>query len=145
MLEMDRQILRINYSFRTYRYRILKPPENTACFDPRSQGGFWTVGKALRAGLYARVSTHDQKTLPDEGCVHHSGSPDKTTRYRRKADDSATPQRGALVLPFSYRPLIHHGHDRLPALMDMTVVRPVRITMTIVSARITHVRRAVCF
>ena len=31
--------------------------------DPKGvfgQGG----GKALRAGLYARVSTHDQKTLP---------------------------------------------------------------------------------
>ena len=25
---------------------------------------FWTGGKALRAGLYARVSTHDEKTLP---------------------------------------------------------------------------------
>ena len=73
------------------------------------------------------------------------GKPDLVFPRLRKADDSATPQRGALVLPFSYRPLIHHGHDRLPALMDMKVVRPVRITMTIVSARITHVRRAVCF
>ena len=30
--------------------------------DPK--GVFGQGGKALRAGLYARVSTHDQKTLP---------------------------------------------------------------------------------
>ena len=39
-------------------------PENIAYFTPRSQWGFWTGGKSLRVGLYIRVSTHDQKTLP---------------------------------------------------------------------------------
>ena len=31
---------------------------------PDRKGVFGQGGKALRAGLYARVSTHDQKTLP---------------------------------------------------------------------------------
>ena len=38
--------------------------ENIESFNPRSQRGFWTGGKALRVGLYARILTHDQKTLP---------------------------------------------------------------------------------
>jgi putative DNA-invertase from lambdoid prophage Rac len=39
-------------------------PAKTAYFTLPSRGGFWTGGKTPRAGLYARVSTHDQQTLP---------------------------------------------------------------------------------
>ena len=38
--------------------------DNTECFTPRFQGVFGPGAEALRVGLYARVSTHDQKTLP---------------------------------------------------------------------------------
>ena len=43
------------------------------------------------------------------------------------------------------QPLIHHGHGRFPLLMDITVVTPAKIAMTIVSARITHVSHAMRF
>jgi putative DNA-invertase from lambdoid prophage Rac len=47
---------------------IAKPhaqkPEKPAYFEPRPEGGFGQGEKAPRAGLYARVSTYDQQTLP---------------------------------------------------------------------------------
>ena len=54
----------IRYSFRTYRYRMPKPLKTQPASTPDHKGVFGQGAKALRAGLYARVSTHDQKTLP---------------------------------------------------------------------------------
>ena len=54
----------IRYSFRTYRYRMSKPLKTLPVSPPDRRGVFGQRGKALRVGLYARVSTHDQKTLP---------------------------------------------------------------------------------
>ena len=41
-----------------------KPLKTPPVSTPYRKGIFGQRGKALRAGLYARVSTHDQKTLP---------------------------------------------------------------------------------
>ena len=41
-----------------------KPLIIQSASPPDSRRVFGQGGKALRAGLYARVSTHDQKTLP---------------------------------------------------------------------------------
>ncbi len=41
-----------------------KPLKTLSVSPPDRRGVFGQGGKALRAGLYARVSTHDQKTLP---------------------------------------------------------------------------------
>ena len=41
-----------------------KPLKTPPISTPDPKGVFGQGGKALRAGLYARVSTHDQKTLP---------------------------------------------------------------------------------
>ena len=41
-----------------------KPLKTQTVPPPNSSGVFVPGAKALRAGLYARVSTHDQKTLP---------------------------------------------------------------------------------
>ena len=54
----------IIYSFQTYRYHMPKPLKTPPISTPDPKGVFGQGGKALRAGLYARVSTHDQKTLP---------------------------------------------------------------------------------
>ena len=52
------------YSFRTHRYRMPKPLKTPPVPTPDRTGVFGQMGKALRVGLYARVSTHDPKTLP---------------------------------------------------------------------------------
>ena len=39
-------------------------PEKSRDSTPKSKGVFGQRGKTPRAGLYARVSTHDQQTLP---------------------------------------------------------------------------------
>ena len=57
-------LLCINYSFRTYRYRMPNPLKTPRVSTPDRTGVFGQGAKALRVGLYARVSTHDQKTLP---------------------------------------------------------------------------------
>jgi predicted site-specific integrase-resolvase len=54
----------INYSFRTYRYRMAKLKEKPRISTSDSKGVFGQRGKTPRVGLYARVSTHDQQTLP---------------------------------------------------------------------------------
>ena len=41
-----------------------KPLKTPPVSTPDRTGVFGQMGKALRVGLYARVSTHDQKTLP---------------------------------------------------------------------------------
>ena len=41
-----------------------KPLKTPRGSTPDRKGVFGQRGKALRVGLYARVSTHDQKTLP---------------------------------------------------------------------------------
>ena len=41
-----------------------KPLKTLPASTPDPRGGFWTGEKALRVGIYGRVSTHDQKTLP---------------------------------------------------------------------------------
>ena len=41
-----------------------KPPKTQRVSTRDRKGVFGQRGKALRVGLYARVSTHDQKTLP---------------------------------------------------------------------------------
>ena len=51
-------------SFRTYRYRMPKPQKNPRDSAMDRKGVFGQGAKALRVGLYARVSTHDQQTLP---------------------------------------------------------------------------------
>ena len=43
---------------------MLKPLKTPRVSTPHRKGFFGQMGKALRVGLYARVSTHDQKTLP---------------------------------------------------------------------------------
>ena len=53
-----------NHSFRTYRYGMPKPLKTRRVSTPDRKGVFGQGAKALRVGLYARVSTHDQKTLP---------------------------------------------------------------------------------
>ena len=57
-------LLYINYSFWTHRYRMPKPLKTPPVSTPDRTGVFGQMGKALRVGLYARVSTHDQQTLP---------------------------------------------------------------------------------
>ena len=52
------------YSFWTGWVRMSKPLIIQSASPPDSRGVFGQMGKALRVGLYARVSTHDQKTLP---------------------------------------------------------------------------------
>ena len=54
----------INYSFRTYRYRMCKLLKTHRVSTPDLKGVFEQGAKALHVGIYARVSTHDQKTLP---------------------------------------------------------------------------------
>jgi Resolvase, N terminal domain len=39
-------------------------PQKKQPISPLPQGGFWTGEETPRVGLYARVSTHDQQTLP---------------------------------------------------------------------------------
>ena len=41
-----------------------KPLQTLRVSTPERKGVFGQGGESLRAGLYARVSTHDQKTLP---------------------------------------------------------------------------------
>jgi DNA invertase Pin-like site-specific DNA recombinase len=41
-----------------------KQPKNPRAPTPKPKGVFGQRGKPLRVGLYARVSTHDQQTLP---------------------------------------------------------------------------------
>jgi DNA invertase Pin-like site-specific DNA recombinase len=41
-----------------------KKPRNPRVAAPKPRGVFGQGGKTLRVGLYARVSTHDQQTLP---------------------------------------------------------------------------------
>ena len=54
------------YSFWTYRYRMPKTLQTLRVSTPDRQGVFGQGGRVLRTGLYARVLTHDQKTLPVE-------------------------------------------------------------------------------
>ena len=54
----------INYSFCTGWKRMSKPLKTQSDPPLDSRWVFVPGEKALRAGLYARVSTHDQKTLP---------------------------------------------------------------------------------
>ena len=44
-----------------------KPLKTVRVSTPDRKGVFEQGAKALRAWLYARVSTHDQKTLPSQG------------------------------------------------------------------------------
>ena len=44
------------YSFQTYRYRMLKPLKTRRVSTPDRKGVFGQGAKALRVGLYARVS-----------------------------------------------------------------------------------------
>ena len=61
-------LLEINYSFRTYRYHMSKSLKTLSVPIPDRRGGggggLGQGAKALRAGFYAQVSTHDPKTLP---------------------------------------------------------------------------------
>jgi predicted site-specific integrase-resolvase len=43
---------------------MLKPQKKATIPSPARKGVFGQRGKAPRVGLYARVSTHDQQTLP---------------------------------------------------------------------------------
>src|ERR1035438_10480982 len=43
---------------------MAKPQKKPYVSTPDHKGVFGQRGKALRVGLYARVSTHDQQTLP---------------------------------------------------------------------------------
>ena len=54
----------INYSFCTGWMLMSKPLKTQTGPPPDSRGVFVPGAQALRVGLYARVSTHDQKTLP---------------------------------------------------------------------------------
>jgi putative DNA-invertase from lambdoid prophage Rac len=53
-----------NYSFLPYRNRMPKATQNQGIPKIRRRGVFGQGGTTLRVGLYARVSTHDQQTLP---------------------------------------------------------------------------------
>ena len=58
-----------NYSFWTYLYRMSNTPENTACFDPRPQGGFWTGGKSAPCrALRSRLNPRPEDTAPAAHC-----------------------------------------------------------------------------
>ena len=52
------------YSFWTGWVRMSKPLIIQSASPPDSRGVFGPGAEALRVGIYARVSTHDQKTLP---------------------------------------------------------------------------------
>jgi putative DNA-invertase from lambdoid prophage Rac len=54
----------IKYSFRPYRNRMSRSARKQGFAKARQQGVFGQGGTGTRAGLYARVSTHDQQTLP---------------------------------------------------------------------------------
>jgi putative DNA-invertase from lambdoid prophage Rac len=54
----------INYSFRPYRNRMSRSAQKQGFAKARRQGVFGQGGIGMRTGLYARVSTHDQQTLP---------------------------------------------------------------------------------
>jgi putative DNA-invertase from lambdoid prophage Rac len=51
---------------RTTRHRVKSGVPRTT-----SAGGFWPPGSVPRVGLYARVSTHDQQTLPMQLSAMH--------------------------------------------------------------------------
>jgi putative DNA-invertase from lambdoid prophage Rac len=53
-----------NYSFLPYRNRMPKSTPKQRVPRGDRQGVFRQGGSGLRVGLYARVSTHDQQTLP---------------------------------------------------------------------------------
>ena len=53
----------INYSFRPYRKHARKP-QQTRGFRPSNLEGFLAMVETDRVAIYARVSTHDQQTLP---------------------------------------------------------------------------------
>ena len=53
----------INYSFRPYRNRTRRP-QQTRGFCRFDLEGFLARVEPERVALYARVSTHDQQTLP---------------------------------------------------------------------------------
>ena len=54
----------INYSFQPYRNRMSKSTQKQGVAEGRRRGVFGQGGSGPRVGLYARVSTHDQQTLP---------------------------------------------------------------------------------
>ena len=54
----------INYSFQPYRNRMSKATQKQGVPKGRRREVFGQGSPALRVGLYARVSTHDQRTLP---------------------------------------------------------------------------------
>jgi len=54
----------INFSFRTYSYGMHKLQKNRRVSTADHKGVFGHRGITPRVGLYARVSTHDQQTLP---------------------------------------------------------------------------------
>jgi putative DNA-invertase from lambdoid prophage Rac len=54
----------INYSFRPYRNRMSRSAQKQGFAKTRRPGVFGQGGAGTRVGLYARVSTHDQQTLP---------------------------------------------------------------------------------
>jgi predicted site-specific integrase-resolvase len=53
-----------NYSFQPYRNRMSRSTQKQGVPKVRRKGVFGQGGPAPRVGLYARVSTHDQQTLP---------------------------------------------------------------------------------
>ena len=63
-LENDCHGMAIRYSFQTCRYRMPKPLKTLRASTSDRKGVFGQMGKTLRVGLYSRVSTHGQKTLP---------------------------------------------------------------------------------
>ena len=63
-LDNDCHGMAIRYSFRTYWYRMSKPLKTQRASTPDRKGVFGQGAKALRVGLYARISTHYQKALP---------------------------------------------------------------------------------
>ena len=60
----DCPVMAKRYSFWTGWVRMSKPLIIQSASPPDSRGVFGPGAEALRVGLYARVSTHDQKTLP---------------------------------------------------------------------------------
>ena len=51
-------LLRTNYSFRTYCYRMPKPLKTLPVSTPDPKGVFERGAKVFRVGLYAHVSTY---------------------------------------------------------------------------------------
>ena len=92
-------LLCINYSFRTYRYRMPKPLKTPRVSTPDRHGGFWTGGKsasrrALRSSLNPRPEDTAPAALCDAGLCKEKELDSRRRSERRGVWGNDTPPAG---------------------------------------------------